>query len=556
MSGRRSKPGRSPESGAITPAWRPLQLAKTPPCQASCPNCGDIRGWIGTVAQRGLTGLSRSEAYARAWRTIADVNPFPATLGRICPHPCESHCNRGVRDEPLAINALERFLGDRAIAAGLPLERLDGQAPPASIGVVGAGPSGLSFAYQMARRGYPVTVYDARDKPGGMLRYGVPDYRLPQDVLDAEIARILDLGVTLKRGMRIGRDVSLAELRDRHDHLYLAIGAQRGRGLNLPGADGPGVWTATDFLGRVNRGERVAVGERVVVIGGGNSAVDAARCARRFGAEVVILYRRTLADMPASTDETEEAVEEGVELMLLAAPLQLERTPDGALRAVRVRHMKPGEPDASGRRQPVPTDLPPFSVPADGVVMAVSQAPSLEGLEDLAHEGDWLVTDAAGSVAPGVWCGGDAAGLGIAGEAIYQGRRTAERLHAQLTGAADQRPAEALEPEVCFRDLKLESKPRSDAAHGPRLLGTERVTLGMREVTETIAEERFLKEVERCYSCGLCMGCEQCFMYCTTGCFTRNDDPAPGAYFTLNLDACRQCGKCIEVCPCGFLEPA
>ena len=162
-----------------SPSYRPAQAEKMAPCQDSCPNCGDIRRWIGIIAQRDKNGIPREEAYAQAWRTITDVNPFPATLGRVCPHPCESGCNRGDVDEPLAINAMERFLGDFAIEAGLPLPRSRSKEAVESIGVVGAGPSGLSFAYQMSRRGYRVTVYDAREKPGGMLRYGIPDYRLP-----------------------------------------------------------------------------------------------------------------------------------------------------------------------------------------------------------------------------------------------------------------------------------------------------------------------------------------------------------------------------------------
>jgi NADPH-dependent glutamate synthase beta subunit-like oxidoreductase/ferredoxin len=557
MNAKRNRPAAAPETGgAITPSWEPRQVEKTPPCQASCPNCGDIRGWIGLVAQRRLSGMSRADAYFRAWRLITDVNPFPATLGRICPHPCESHCNREVNDKGLAINAMERFLGDHAITNGLPLGRLACEAAEASIGVVGAGPSGLSFAYQMARRGFSVTVYDAREKPGGMLRYGVPDYRLPQDVLDAEIARIEALGVELQMGVRIGRDLTLADLKARHEHLYLAIGAQRGRGLAIPGADGPSVWTSTDYLGRVNVGESVETGPRVVVIGGGNSAIDAARCARRGGADVVILYRRTLHEMPASAEEVEEAVEEGIELMLLAAPLEVERSADGRVTSVRAQHMVLGEPDASGRRRPVPAELPPFDVPADCVIAAISQVPALAGLDQLAHEGDWLVTDAEGAVEPHIWVGGDATGPGIAGEAIYQGRVTAERLVARLTGRPEDEPLEPPQPEVCFRDVKFESKPESEPVHGARLPGEERVSLGMREVASTITEEQFLSEVERCYSCGLCLGCEQCVMYCTSGCFTRADDPAPGAYFTLNTDACRHCGKCIEVCPCGYLEPA
>ena len=223
------------ESERITPAYRPVQVKKTAPCQEGCANCGDIRGWIGTVAQRSKLGISREEAFARSWRMIADVNPFPGSLGRVCPHPCEECCNRSSKDEPLAINAMERFLGDWAIEQGLELERLENASPEEWIGVVGAGPSGLSFAYQMVRRGYRVTIYESRAQAGGMLRFGVPDYRLPQDVLDAEIQRILDLGVDLKLNTAVGRDISLEALRARHVSLYLGIGAQKGRGIGIPG---------------------------------------------------------------------------------------------------------------------------------------------------------------------------------------------------------------------------------------------------------------------------------------------------------------------------------
>lgn len=538
----------------LTPAWRPVQAAKTPPCQAACPNCGDIRGWIAAVAQRRQTGLSRSQAYAQAWRMLTDVNPFPATLGRICPHPCETHCNRGERDEPLSINSMERFLGDHAIKKGLPLARIEG-APRVnvSVGVVGAGPSGLSFAYQMARRGAEVAVYDAREKPGGMLRYGVPDYRLPQNVLDAEIARIIDLGVKLNLNVSIGRDLLLDELRARHDYLYLAIGAQHGRDLGNPGADGPGVWNSSTYLDRVNRGEAVPLGQRVVVVGGGNSAVDAARCARRAGASVTILYRRSLAEMPAITREVEEAVEEGVELVLLAAPVRVERAADGRLLGLQAQHVQPGERDASGRHRPVPIEGATFCLPADCVIAAISQAPALQGFEQLARQGDWLVTDEEGCVAPRLWVGGDVTGPGIASEAIYAGRRVAERLCARLCGNAVG-PESGRHAEISPANIRFESRPHSAAVQPERLLGMTRVSKGMREVAATVTEEAFLGEAERCYSCGACLGCEQCFMYCTSGCFVREDDPAPGAYFTLNLDSCRECGKCIEVCPCGYLE--
>jgi NADPH-dependent glutamate synthase beta subunit-like oxidoreductase/Pyruvate/2-oxoacid:ferredoxin oxidoreductase delta subunit len=554
MTGKSDKQGAMESEERITPAYRPKQVEKAAPCQGGCANCGDIRGWIGTVAQRDKIGLSAEEAYAQAWRIITDVNPFPATLGRICPHPCEDHCNRSELDEPLAINAMERFLGDFAIRAGLPLVRNGDSVGDVWIGVIGAGPSGLSFAYQMARRGYRVTVYDSREKAGGMLRYGVPDYRLPQEVLEAEIQKILDLGVELKLGVEVGRDISLEEVRALHSSLYLGIGAQQGLALRIPGAEGPGVWTGTDYLARINRGETVAVGDQVIVIGGGNTAIDAARCARRGGAEVTILYRRSRQEMPAIAHEIDDALEEGVELVLLAAPVALNRDPDGRLKSAQVQRMALGEPDTSGRRSPVPIEDSEYLMTADAVIMAVAQVPVLEGLEALDHQGNWLVADAAGAVSEDILVGGDALGPGIAGEAIVQGRRAAEALHARLCGQQEKAAEVSARAEIHGQGVRFATKPGSAAARTPMLPAEQRVRLGMTEVAGTVDESQFLAEVERCYSCGSCYGCEQCFMYCTSDCFTRLEEPRPGMYFSLNLDACKECGKCIEVCPCGFLE--
>jgi formate dehydrogenase major subunit len=544
------------EPAGITPDYRPGQAEKPAPCQQGCVNCGDIRGWIAAVAQRHKTGRRREDAYADAWRLITQVNPFPATLGRICPHPCENHCNRAELDEPLAINALERFLGDYAIETGLPLTSLDDIPREQWIGVVGAGPSGLSFAYQMARRGYRVTVYDARKKAGGMLRYGVPDYRLPQAILDAEIEKITDLGVELQLDTCVGRDVSLAVLRERHDCLYIALGAQSGVGLNVPGANGPSVVKATDFLDNVNRGQRIATGDRVVVVGGGNSAVDAARCARRHGAEVTILYRRSLEDMPAARWEIQEAVEEGVQMMLHAAIVRIEREADGRMTRLVIQHMQAGTPDSSGRAHPEPVPDSEFFMPADTVIAAISQRPSLEGFESLRQDHGWLITDESGAADDNVWVGGDLAGPGIAGEAIVQGRLTAEQLHARFSGEALDACHQTQDPAIGSGHIRLASKSPVNAVIENHLPGRERVTLGMVEVKQTISEAQFLAEVERCFSCGSCFGCEQCYMYCTSNCFTRVEEPRPGMYFTLNLDTCRECGKCIEVCPCGFIEPA
>ena len=542
------------ESERITPAYRPVQVEKTAPCQEGCANCGDIRGWIGTIAQRSKLGISCEEAFARSWRMIADVNPFPGSLGRICPHPCEDRCNRSSQDEPLAINAMERFLGDWAIEQGLELERLGNAFPEEWIGVVGAGPSGLSFAYQMARRGYRVTIYESREQAGGMLRFGVPDYRLPQDVLDAEIQRILDLGVDLKLNTAVGRDISLEALRARHASLYLGIGAQMGRGIGIPGEQGPFVWTGTDFLSRINCGEEIDLGSRVVVVGGGNTAIDAARVAKRSGAEVTVLYRRSRAEMPAIEFEIEDALEEGINLVLLAAPVRIERTTDGKLDSLIACRMRLGEPDSSGRCRPLRVPDSEFRLPLDSLIAAVSQAPILQGLDALNHEGDWLVADASGAVGHDVLAGGDVLELGIAGSAIMQGRMAAEQVVSRLRGIQNNVPIDTGLSGVGSDQVKFDSKPESDAVRGSRLAGDIRITMGSAEVVSTISEEQFLAETERCFSCGSCFGCEQCSMFCTSGCFTKVEEVMPGMYFTLALDECKECGKCVEVCPCGFLE--
>lgn len=550
---RKTPRGPAPTLRPIAPSYHPRQTEKTPPCQTGCPNCGDIRGWIGTVAQRAKLGLSREDAYERAWRIITDVNPFPSTLGRICPHPCETHCNRNQKDEPLAINALERFLGDFAIDRQLQLSRKRSAIGGACVGVIGAGPSGLSFAYQLARRGHRVTVYDARDQAGGMLRYGVPDYRLPQDVLDAEIARIVNLGVELKLGVRVGRDVSLQVLRARYDGIYLGIGAQEGRALRIPGAEGKGVMIGTDYLAAVNQANAPELGEHVLVIGGGNSAIDAARSARRQGASVTIVYRRTRKEMPASQHEVDDALAEGVQLLELSAPLEILRDSESRPREMLLQRMQLGATDASGRSGPVPVAGSEFTLPARTVVMAISQRPLLNGLSELDHSGDWLIADASGTVSENVFAGGDVLGLGIAGNAIVQGRRAAESLHARLGGGVSDDPS-LPRPGIGPESIKFESREASAATRKPELPPRERVGMNMAEVSGNISEQAFLAETQRCFSCGSCFGCEQCQMYCTKGCFIRVEEPEPGMYFTLNLDQCQACGKCVDVCPCGFLD--
>lgn len=529
---------------------RPEPLEKLPPCRANCPSAANIRDWIAIIAQHDRVGLNKEEAYARAWYTIVACNPFPATMGRICPRPCQAACNRKDKDGAVAVKALERFIGDWAIAQGLSLPVLDTDAKPESVGVIGAGPAGLSFAYQMQRRGYAVTVYDRHETPGGMLRYGVPDYRLPREVLGAEITRIVDLGVWLEMQTRIGTDLPLSELRSRHHVLFLGLGAQAGRRLGMAGEQGSGIWTGRDFLSRYNSGDDISIGSDVVVVGGGNTAIDVARVARRKGAEVTILYRRTREEMPAIDTEIDEALAEGVRIEYLSSPAAFVRTDSGDLTGIQVQRMRLREPDDSGRARPVPVEGAIFTVLASTVVIAISQEPDWSALDELHPEGGWLrPADQRGRA---LLAGGDVTGLNIASHAIAQGRLVAERVHARLRGLPE------LRPEICGTPIGREHVttdfyPAGPCVSIPEIEVEERLANPHREISATISEDEFLHEAGRCLSCGSCFGCQHCWMYCNAQAFTRLASPVPGRYFALSLDACEGCGKCIELCPCGYL---
>ncbi len=287
--------------------------------------------------------------------------------------------------------------------------------------------------------------------------------------------------------------------------------------------------TGSEYLARINSGEKIKLGSRVIVVGGGNTAVDAARCARRAGSEVTILYRRSRKEMPAFPDEIENALEEGVQLMLLAAPAKIERNEDGKLIGAQLSRMALGKPDSSGRRRPVPVSGPECWLTADAVITAVSQIPALEGLESAEHKGDWLVAHPENRGNHVLLAGGDATGAGIAGDAIMQGRLAAEQLHRRLSGTDPEDEKESDFQAIDSEHVLLSSKDLCAGVQPAKLSGEARITADHAEITGAITESQFLAEVDRCFSCGLCFGCEQCHMYCTSGCFTRLDITRPGS---------------------------
>jgi len=532
--------------GQISPL-RPAYKPKAPPCSGGCPSGADIRGWLTTIAQAEAYGRSNDEAYRMAWGIITDRNPFPAVCGRVCPHLCEDACNRGQKDGPLAINALERFIGDFGIAHDWKLSRLTSEKHTEAIAVIGAGPAGLSCAYQLARRGYPVTIFEAFSQAGGMLRYGIPKYRLPREVLDAEIQRILDLGVSLECNAVIGSRVSIEQLRGEYKAVFVGIGAHRGVALRIPGENAPNVFTGAEFLNRVNSGEEVRIGGKVLVIGGGDTAIDSARVSKRLGADVTIVYRRSRSEMPAIKPEIDGALEEGIDIRFLTAPVEVLRE-NGVAVGLRCIRMELGAPDASGRPRPVAVAGSEFDLEATTIIAAISQQPQLDGL-DVVHGGEkWIpVQDAAVSGAEGVFAGGDGVELGLVTIAISQGRFAAEAIDAWIQGKSIEKPPAA--PVIGADRVKLdwykpaERHERQEVPAGEREMDTE-IQVGLDEAAA-------LDEAKRCMSCGMCMDCETCWMYCTNNCFAKLPK---GEHYKVKLELCNGCKKCADACPCGYIE--
>ncbi|MEO5672247.1 MAG: NAD(P)-binding protein [Ramlibacter sp.] len=518
-----------------TGSWRserPVYIDRLPPCNAQCPAGEDIQGWL---------YHAESGNYEAAWRHLTRDNPFPAIMGRVCYHSCESACNRGKIDTAVGINSVERFLGDEAIRCGWKFAA-PGKESGKHVLVVGAGPSGMAAAYHLRRLGHKVTVREAGPLIGGMMRFGIPKYRLPRDVLDAEMQRIVAMGVTVQLNTKVGRIAD--DMRaGGFDAAFLAVGAHLAKRAFIPAKDSSRILDAVAVLRSMEGEDKPMLGRRVVVYGGGNTALDVARTAKRLGAtEAVIVYRRTRERMPAHDFEVEEALQEGVLVKWLST---IKEAGEGELTIEKMTL------DADGKAQPTGEFE---TLAADSLVLALGQDVDLsllEGVPGLEVDDGVVQVDPLTMMTghPSLFAGGDM----VPAErnvtvAAGHGKKAARQIDAWLHGV---RLEPAPKNRIATFD-KLNTWYYSDAPATVRpQLDLARRTGSFDEVQGGLTEDNALFEARRCLSCGNCFECDNCYGVCPDNAVIKL---GPGKRFEFNLDYCKGCGVCAAECPCGAIE--
>jgi 2-oxoacid:acceptor oxidoreductase delta subunit (pyruvate/2-ketoisovalerate family) len=548
-----------------TGAWRaqrPFYEDKTPPCSAACPAGNDIVAFIQKIAQEDFEG---------AWNLIKEENPFPGICGRVCFHPCESKCNRKDYDEPIAIHALERFVSDFASNLSKKIEKAP-DIRKGKVAIIGSGPAGMSCAYHLAKLHYDVKVFESSSLSGGMLRSGIPSYRLPKDVLDREISDIEALGVEIRTGIPLGKDLTWDELED-YQAIFIATGAHQSRGLHIPGEKAKRVLSGLDLLRKINLGKKLILGDKIAIIGGGNTAIDVARSVIRLGKKATILYRRSKEEMPAFEDEMVEAVEEGVKIRYLVNPIRIQQK-DG-LKRLECLRMELGEKDESGRRRPIPISNSNFFIEADDVITAAGEEIEVSFLPKGMEKREGIVlTQRDGSTGiQGVFAGGDltsnqrtvahAIGSGkkaaLSIDCYLNGKNTEEAIHQILIGEGPSisifrhlhPEARPMNPHVVtFEELNMDYFELSKRRMEPKGQVKKRVK-GFGEVASTFTESIALEEAERCFSCGTCNECENCYVFCPDASIIKKEELFP---HEVDYDFCKGCGICFSECPRGAIS--
>jgi NADPH-dependent glutamate synthase beta subunit-like oxidoreductase len=516
-----------------TGSWRtsrPVYLDRLPPCNKQCPAGEDIQGWL---------FHAESGDYESAWRHLTKDNPFPAIMGRVCYHTCESACNRGQLDAPVGINSVEHFLGDEALKRGWKLT-----APAVETGkhvlVVGAGPSGMSAAYHLRRLGHRVTVHEAGPLLGGMMRFGIPKYRLPRDVLEAEMQRVVDLGVTVNLNSKVANILDTMQA-GAFDAAFLAVGAHIGKRAMIPAGDAAKIIDAISLLRSMEGEDKPMLGRRVVVYGGGNTAIDVARTAKRMGAEPLIVYRRTREKMPAHDFEVEEALQEGIMVKWLST---IKQADESSLTIEKMALDSKGFPQPTGEFETIEADSLVLALGQDVDLGLLDGVPGLQVSDGVVQVGANMMTGH-----PGIFAGGDM----VPAErnvtvGIGHGKAAAKHIDAWLRGEQYVPPPK--HEVAAFANLNTWYYTDAPKTVRP-MLDIIRRQSTFDEVQGGLDEGTALFEARRCLSCGNCFECDNCYGVCPDNAVIKL---GAGKRFEFNYDYCKGCGMCVAECPCGAIK--